>query len=341
MYKLDDRIRIGDTDIKVTRLGLGTASIGNLLKEVSEEDAQAVLETAFEAGIRYMDTAPFYGCGLSEHRVGNALKDKNRDDYVISTKVGRLIRPGKRTGSEVYNGSKPFYLANLDMSARFDFSYDGVMQSHEESLERLGLHRIDILHIHDPDDHFDSAVKSAYRALDDLRSDGTIGAVSAGMNQWEMLSRLIDHGDFDCFLLAGRYSLLDQTALTEFLPKCLEHGVSIILGGVFNSGLLADPRPGITYNYLEAPQHIIDQATRIGRVCESHGVPLKAAALQFPLAHPAIVCILTGVSSVSELEENERLFRYPIPEALWQDLKAEKMLPKEAPVFTKKDQPND
>ena len=335
MYKPDDRIKIGNTDIWVTRLGLGTTSIGNLLKEVTEEDAQAVLETAFESGIRYIDTAPLYGCGLSERRVGNALKNKNRDDYVISTKVGRLIRPGRRTGSEVYDGDKPFYLANLDMCARFDFSYDGIMQSHQESLERLGIDTVDILHIHDPDDHFDAAVKGAYRALDDLRSEGTIRAVSAGMNQWEMLSKLMDHGDFDCFLLAGRYSLLDQTALTEFLPKCVEQGVSIILGGVFNSGLLADPRPGITFNYLEAPRHIIDQATRISRVCEAHGVPLKAAALQFPLAHPAISCVLTGVSSVSELVENERLFCHPIPEALWRDLKAEKILIKEAPVFTK------
>lgn len=334
MYKPDDKIRIGKTDVKITRLGLGAASIGNLLKEVSEEDAQAIFEAAFEAGILYIDTAPFYGCGLSECRVGKALESKNRDDYVISTKVGRLIRPGRRTGSEIYDGGKPYYLANLEMCSRFDFSYDGVMKSHEESMERLGLDRVDILHIHDPDDHFDSAVKGAYRALDDLRSDGTIKAVSAGMNQWELLSQFMDYGDFDCFLLAGRYSLLDQSALTEFLPKCVEHDVSIILGGVFNSGLLADPRPGITFNYVEAPQYIIDHAIRISRVCEAHGVPLKAAALQFPLAHPAVACVLTGVSSVSELEENKRLFNYPIPESLWRDLETEGLLPEEAPVFT-------
>lgn len=338
MHKTDEKIRIGRTDVEVTRLGLGAASIGNLLKEVSEEDAQAILETAFEAGIRYIDTAPFYGCGLSECRIGKALVNKNRDEYVISTKVGRLIRPGKRTGSEIYGNNKPYYLANLDMCSRFDFSYDGVMQSHEESLERLGLDRVDILHIHDPDDHLDSAVRGAYRALDDLRSDGTIKAVSAGMNQWEMLSQFMDHGDFDCFLLAGRYSLLDQSALTEFLPKCLEHGVSIILGGVFNSGLLADPRPGITFNYVEAPQHLINHVISISRICDAHGVPLKAAALQFPMAHPSIACILTGVSSVSELKENERLFEYPIPESLWRDLKSEGILSEEAPVFTNEEQ---
>jgi D-threo-aldose 1-dehydrogenase len=218
------------------------------------------------------------------------------------------------------------------MCCILDYSYDGVMRSHEDSLERLGLERVDILHIHDPDDHFDWAVNGAYKALDRLRSEGTIKAVSAGMNQWEMLSRFMDNGDFDCFLLAGRYSLLDQTALAEFLPKCMERGVSIVLGGVFNSGLLADPKPGITFNYVEAPQELIDQAIRIGQVCESHGVPLKAAALQFPLAHPAIACVLTGVRSAAEFEENERLFRHSIPDDMWQELKAEGVLAEEVPV---------
>ena len=195
------------------------------------------------------------------------------------------------------------------------------------------MDRIDILHIHDPDDYFDWAVNGAYKALDHLRSEGTIKAVSAGMNQWEMLSRFMDHGDFDCFLLAGRYSLLDQTALAQFLPKCIERGVSIVLGGVFNSGLLADPRPGITFNYVAAPQELIDRAIRMSAVCEGHGVPLKAAALQFPLAHPAIATVLTGVRSAAEFEENERLFRHPIPKDMWQELKAEGLLAEEAPVL--------
>jgi len=251
---------------------------------------------------------------------------------VVSTKVGRLIRPGQRTGTEIYDGDKSFYLANPEMCCVLDYGYDGIMRSHEDSLERLGLERVDILHIHDPDDHFEWAVNGAYKALDRLRSEGTIKAVSAGMNQWEMLSRFMDNGDFDCFLLAGRYSLLDQTALPKFLPKCIERGVSIVLGGVFNSGLLADPKPGITFNYVPAPRELIDRAIQMGAVCEGHGVPLKAAALQFPLAHPAIATVLTGVRSAAEFEENERLFRHPIPDAVWQELKAEGLLAEEAPV---------
>ena len=327
-----DRARIGSTDLKVTRLGFGSAPIGNLLKEVSEADAQGALKSAFDAGVRYFDTAPFYGYGLSENRVGRALANKNRDEFVISTKVGRLIRPGRRTGTEVFDGDKSFYLANPKMCCVLDYGYDGVMRSHEDSLERLGLDRIDILHIHDPDDHFDWAVNGAYKALDRLRSEGTIKAVSAGMNQWEMLSRFMDHGDFDCFLLAGRYSLLDQTALPEFLPKCLERGVSVIAGGVFNSGLLATPKPGKTFNYVAAPQELIDQALRIGRVCERHGVPLKAAALQFPLGHPAVACVLTGVRSAAQFQENERLFQQPIPNDMWRELKAEGLVAEAVPV---------
>ena len=332
MYKPTDRVRIGQTDLTVTRLGFGSAPIGNLLREVSEADAQGGLNAAIDAGVRYFDTAPYYGYGLSENRVGRALADKNRDEFVVSTKVGRLIRAGRRTGKEVFDGDKPFYRANLDRCCVFDYSYDGVLRSHADSLARLGLDRIDILHIHDPDDHFDEAVNGAFKALDRLRSEGTIQAVSAGMNQWEMLSRFMDHGDFDCFLLAGRYSLLDQTALPEFLPKCLERGVSVILGGVFNSGLLADPQPGITFNYVAAPQELIDQALRIGKVCERHGVPLKAAALQFPFAHPAVACVLTGVRSAAEFQENERLFRQTIPNDMWRELKAAGLLAEAVPV---------
>jgi len=327
-----DRSSIGQTNLKVTQLSLGTAPIGNLLQEVPEEDAEEAFKAAFNAGVRYVDTAPYYGYGLAENRLGKAIAGQNRDDFVVSTKVGRLIRPGHRTGSELYDDNKPYYLANPEMRCVFDYGYDGVMRSHEDSLERLGLDRVDILHIHDPDDHFEWAVNGAYKALDRLRSEGTIKAVSAGMNQWEMLSRFMDHGDFDCFLLAGRYSLLEQTALTEFLPKCVERGVSVILGGVFNSGLLADPKPGITFNYEAAPQKLIDQALRIGAVCEGHGVPLKAAALQFPLAHPAVATVLTGVRSAAEFEENERLFRHPIPAAMWQELKSEGLLAEAAPV---------
>ncbi|MCG8508694.1 MAG: aldo/keto reductase [Rhodospirillales bacterium] len=331
------RVPLANTGLTVTRLSIGTAPIGNLLSVVSEEDAAAAIETAFDAGVRYIDTAPFYGYGLAEQRTGKGLAGHPRDDFVVSTKIGRLIRPGKRTGTEIFGDNESFYLANDEMCCVLDYSYDGVMRSLEDSLERTGLDRVDILHIHDPDDHFDEAVNGAYKALDQLRSDGTISAVSAGMNQWEMPSRFMDHGDFDCFLLAGRYTLLDQTALPEFMPKCLKNGVSVIIGGVYNSGLLADPRPGITFNYVEAPQELIDRALQIGAVCGRHGVPLKAAAIQFPLGHPAVATILTGVRSKEEYQENERLFRFSIPDDMWAELKSEGLLAEEAPVPTNKE----
>ncbi len=313
-------------------MGFGCAPIGNLLSVVREEDAQLALDAAIDDGIRFIDAAPFYGYGLAEERMGRALVRHERADFVISTKVGRLIRPGARTGNEVYGDNKSFYLANDDKCAVLDYSYDGVMRSLEESLKRIGTSRVDILHIHDPDDHFEIAVNGAYRALDELRRAGTISAVSAGMNQWEMESRFMDHGDFDCFLLAGRYSLLDQSALEEFLPKCATRGVSVILGGVFNSGLLANPVMGATYNYVAAPDALVRKALRIKAVCDSHAVDLKAAALQFPLAHPAVVSILTGVRSAAEWQENHRLMSTSIPPALWSDLKSEGLVAASAPV---------
>lgn len=331
------RVPLAKTGLKVTRLGIGTAPIGNLLSVVPEKDAAAAIETAFSAGVRYIDSAPFYGYGLAEQRAGRGLAGRPRDDFVVSTKVGRLIRPGRRTGNEVFDGDKSFYLANDEMCCVLDYSYDGVMRSLEDSLKRLNLDRVDILHIHDPDDHFEQAVAGAYKALDKLRGEGTIRAVSAGMNQWEMPARFMDHGNFDCFLLAGRYTLLDQTALPEFMPKCVKNGVSVIIGGVFNSGLLADPRPGITFNYVAAPQELIDRARQIEAVCLRHGVPLKAAAIQFPLGHPAVATILTGVRSAEEFRENERLFRLPIPDDLWKELKFEGLLAEEAPVPTEKE----
>ncbi len=318
----------------VTRLSFGGAPIGNLNKFVEEPDARGALETAWDAGVRYFDTAPFYGYGLSEQRTGRMLAKHSRDEYVLSTKVGRLIRPGRRTGTEIYDGGKSYYLSYPEMCCVLDYGYDGIMRSHEDSLKRLGVDRIDILHIHDPDDHFDWAVNGAYKALDQLRSEGTIKAVSAGMNQWEMLSRFMDHGDFDCFLLAGRYTLLEQTSLHEFLPKCLERKVSIVLGGVFNSGLLTNPSTQKTYDYVAATQEVVDQALAIQRVCESHQVPLMAAALQFPQAHPAIATICIGARSEAQYKSSVELFNHPIPDSLWSDLKNEGLLDKEAPVPT-------
>jgi D-threo-aldose 1-dehydrogenase len=327
-----ERVSLGRTGLRPTRVGFGCAPIGNLLAEVSDSDAEAAIAAAFDAGVRFIDAAPFYGYGLAEERAGRALKGRRREDFVVSTKVGRLIRRGERSGAEVFGDNQSFYLANANMRLELDYSYDGVMRSLEESLRRWGLDRIDILHIHDPDDQFDEAVNGAYKALDRLRSDGTISAVSAGMNQWEMLSRFMDHGRFDCFLLAGRYSLLDQTALPEFLPKCMERGVSVIVGGVFNSGLLANPVRGATFNYIAAPDDLIERALRIKAICERHGVSLKAAAIQFPLAHPAVASILTGVRTKAEWDENDAGLRVPIPADLWAELKAESLLSNDAPV---------
>jgi D-threo-aldose 1-dehydrogenase len=217
----------------------------------------------------------------------------------------------------------------------FDFSYDGVLRSVEESLARLGLDRIDILHIHDPDEHYEAALTGAYRALDRLRAEGTIRAVGAGMNQAEMLVRFARAADFDCFLLAGRYTLLDQSGLAELLPLCAERGIAIIIGGVYNSGVLADPHgDGATFNYRPAGMRLLERARRLDAVCARFGVPLKAAAIQFPLGHPAVSVVLNGARSVAELEENAAMFRTPIPPELWAALKAEGLLPEGVPVPT-------
>ncbi len=326
------RVPFGKTRLTVTRLGLGSAPLGNLFQPVSDEEAYATIERAYQLGLRLFDTAPLYGLGLAERRIGAVLSKYPRHEFVLSTKVGRLIRPDPNTdpsrvdsGVELFKGAPP-------LKAVFDFSYDGVMRSVEESLQRLGLDRIDILLIHDPDDYFDEAMQGAYPALDKLRREGVIGALGAGMNQVEIPIRFARAADFDCFLIAGRYTLLDQRALPELLPLCVEKNIAIIIGGVYNSGILADPRPGAPFNYRPASQEWLDKALRLKAVCDRHGVPLKAAAIQFPLAHPAVASVLTGARSVAELEENERMMRAPIPAALWQDLKAEGLLPPEAPV---------
>ena len=275
-----------------------------------------MVEAAWDAGIRLFDTAPLYGHGLAERRLGEVLRTKPREEFVLATKVGRLLR----AGAPPERGQS--YVDVPPVNPVFDFSFDGVMRSVEESLERLGLDRIDVLHIHDPDDHYEEALSGAYRALDRLRTEGTIGAVGAGMNQSEMLARFARAADFDCFLLAGRYTLLDRSGAMELLPLCVERGVAIIAGGVFNSGILANPRPGGTFNYQAAPPGVIARAQELAAICDRHGVELKAAALHFPLRHPAVPAVLTGCRSVAEVEENVRLFATDIPEDLWRELDA-------------------
>jgi D-threo-aldose 1-dehydrogenase len=310
------RVSFGRTRLSVTELGLGSAPLGGLFEAVTEDEAHRVVGAAWSAGIRFFDTAPLYGHGLAEKRMGEVLRTKPRDEFVLATKVGRLLRAdAPPEPGQAYVGVPP-------VNPVFDFSYDGIMRSVDESLARLGLDRIDILHIHDPDDHYEEALHGAYRALDTLRSEGTIAAVGAGMNQAEMLARFARDANFDCFLLAGRYTLLDRIGAKELLPLCVERGIAVVAGGVFNSGILADPNSDTHYNYGPAPPELIRRALELKAICERHGVDLKAAALQFPLRHPAIPVVLTGPRSVAELEENIRMFQAPIPDNLWRELEA-------------------
>ena len=319
-------VRLGRTELDVSELSLGTAPLGNLFTAVTDDDAEAAIQAAWDAGVRFFDTAPLYGHGLAEMRLGRFLRRRPRDSFTVATKVGRLLR----AGAPPEPGQA--YVEVPPVNPTFDFSFDATLRSLEESLERLGLDRVDILHIHDPDDHYEEAIKGAYPALDRLRAEGVIGAVSAGMNQSAMLARFAREGDFDCFLLAGRYTLLDQAAMADLMPLAEERGIAIIAAGVFNSGVLADPKPTARFNYAQAPPELIEKARRIAAVCERHNVPLKAAAVQFTIAHPAVPTVLVGCRSAAQVEENVRNFERPITGQLWEELKSEGLLPQEVPT---------
>jgi D-threo-aldose 1-dehydrogenase len=314
-------VRLGRSGLTVTQLGLGCAPIGGLFQPVSDADAHAVVDRAWEHGLRLFDTAPLYGSGLSERRLGHALGGRPRGELVLSTKVGRVLRAGGKPDS-AYEGA-------LQFEPVFDFSYDGALRSLSESLERLGLDRVDIVHIHDPDDHFDEARAGAYPALERLRDEGVVGAIGVGMNQSEMLARFARDTDVDCFLLAGRYTLLDTRSLAELLPLCLERRIKVIAGGVFNSGVLAG---GAHYNYAPAPPDVLARVRRLTDVCARWNIPLSAAAVQFPLGHPAVACVLVGCRSAREVDDNVALFQLDLPAGLWEELRAEGLLPAEAPV---------
>lgn len=322
-------VEIRNTGVEVTRVGLGGAPLGGLFTDVGIEAAAATVLKAHELGVRYFDTAPLYGSGRSELAYAEALRHLDRDSFVISTKVGRVLVP-------VESSPESEQFVNLPaMEPVFDFSRDGIHRSLEDSLERLGLDRIDIALIHDPDDHFQMAIGEAYPALADLRSQGVIGAIGAGMNQWQMLAKLAREGDFDCFLLAGRYTLLDTSSLAELLPLCAEKSIGIILGGPYNSGILAsDLSTSATYDYMAAPPDILEQARSIKAVCDRHEVPLKAAALQFGLAHPAVASTIPGARSTAEVAENLEMAALPIPADLWAELREEGLIPRDAPVPT-------
>jgi D-threo-aldose 1-dehydrogenase len=315
--------------LRVTRLGLGCASIGGLYGDISEEQARQVVHHALDLGLNLFDTAPLYGYGKSEIRLGEALKGVPRDRFVLATKVGRLLVP-KEAGD---NNQDDYWGNPPPVRPRFDFSYDGVMRSFEESLKRLNLGRIDILHIHDPDDHYEEAIRGAYPALDCLRSQGLIRAVSAGMNQCEMLARFAREGDFDCFLLAGRYSLLEQGAMDELFPLCEQKNIGILLGGTYNSGILASkPESGAKYNYVDAAPEVLTLARGLNTIASRHGVSLKAAASQFALAHPAVTAIIPGTRVPDRVDENLDVLNKRIPADFWLELKEEKLIRQDAPV---------
>jgi D-threo-aldose 1-dehydrogenase len=324
-----NRIRLGRTALEVTHLGLGTAPLGGLFSPISEEQFTATVERAWELGLRLFDTAPLYGKGVAEARLGAALAGRPRDEYVLSTKVGRLLRHNAPPDPETLRG---LWKEAPALNPVFDFSSEGVLRSFSESLARLGLDRIDIALIHDPDDHDEEALAGAYPTLEQLQREGAIGAVGVGSNQVDVLCRFARETDVDCLLVAGRYTLLDHEGLAELLPLCVERGIAVIAGGVFNSGILADPQAGATFNYAPASRELIERAQRLRGVCEGHGVPLGAAAIQFPLAHPTVAAVVTGAGSVAELEENVEYARAPVPADLWAELKTEGLIPAAAPV---------
>jgi D-threo-aldose 1-dehydrogenase len=327
---VDQRRQLGRSPVTVSRIGFGTAPLGGLYSELTDADAAATCAAAWDAGIRYFDTAPHYGIGLSERRLGTALRDRPRAEYTLSTKVGRLLEP---TGADAGGDDLADGFAVPATHRRvWDFSAEGVRRGIEASLERLGLDRVDIVYLHDPDDHAEQAFHEGYPALERLRSEGVVGAIGAGMNQSEMLTRFVRDTDVDVVLCAGRYTLLDHDALTELLPAAQERGTSVVIGGAFNSGLLADPRPGATYNYATAPAELLDRALRLKEIAERHGTTLRAAALAFPAAHPTVASVLAGARSAHEVRDCVEQFTTQVPEDFWRELREAKLLPEDAPV---------
>jgi D-threo-aldose 1-dehydrogenase len=330
--------RIGRTSLEVTVLGLGCATLGGSRIAVTCEEAEAIVRAAWAAGVRYVDTAPYYGFGQAERAVGDALRAEPRDQWVLSTKVGRLLRPRpSNPKSAGPDDGAPGHVMPFDPV--YDYSHDGILRSFEDSLQRLGLARIDILYVHDigtyqhgRDAHpalMRTLRESGYPALEELRRTGTVRAIGIGVNEPEVLLEALEWGEWDAFLLAGRYTLLEQGPLDDLLPRCLKAGTSIVVGGPLNSGILAGRD---TWNYQSAPPEIVARANAIRAACERHGVPLAAAALQFPLAHPAVAAIIPGPRNAGEFGTNLGLLRHPIPAALWQDLRQAGLLHPDAPV---------
>ncbi|WP_405652379.1 aldo/keto reductase [Streptomyces sp. RK9] len=322
---------LGRSGVKVSALSFGGAGIGNLYSPVSDDDAACAIGSAWDAGLRYFDTAPHYGLGLSERRLGAALRGRPRDAYTISTKVGRILEPvtGAVSGDDLADGGFAVPAAHR---RRWDFSADGVRRSIESSLERLGIDRVDIVYLHDPDEHGDEAFREGYPALERLRAEGVVGAIGAGMNQAEMLTRFVRDTDVDAVLCAGRYTLLDHQALAELLPAASARGASVVIGGVFNSGLLADPKEGARFDYTEAPGELLDRARSLQSLAARHGTTLRAAALAFPFGHPAVASVLVGIHAPGQVADTAEKFAADVPPEFWKEARAKGLLPPEVPV---------
>lgn len=328
---------LGTSDLQVTALGFGAAPLGGVFDVMDEDVCRATINRAWDEGLRLFDTAPLYGHGLSELRLGAALRQKPRDQYKLSTKIGRYLRPG--IPGKIDLGQ---WQQSIGFEPVYDYSYDAAFREVEQSLMRLGIPRIDILLIHDVDvwthgegyeQRYREAMEGSYRAARKLRDEGTVGAIGVGVNESDVCARFARDGDFDCFLLAGRYTLLEQGALDDFLPLCVEKNIGIMLGGPYNSGILATGAvPGAKYNYVDAPPEILARVAQIQAVCQRHRVPIAAAAIQFPLAHPAMSALIPGAVTPYEVSRNVRLLQTPIPADLWAELKHEGLLREDAPV---------
>ena len=325
-----EKRQVGRSKLQVTTLGLGTATMGGTRVKVTRQQGEDIVTAAWDAGVRYVDTAPFYGIGAAEHRVGDALRDKPRDEWVLGTKVGRLLCP-----------TKEGRIDPMPFDVIYDYSYDGIMRSVEDSYQRLGLARIDIALVHDIGayqhgaelnaQYFKVLAESGYKALEELKRTGVVSAIGIGVNEKQVLLDALKIGDWDAFLLAGRYTLLEQGPLHDLLPQCQARGTSIVVGGPLNSGILAGRD---TWNYAAAPAEVVAKVKKIQAVCDAHKVPLPAAALQFPLAHPVVCAIIPGPRTAAEFNENLPLFTQKIPAGLWFDLKAQGLLHQDAPVPT-------
>ena len=340
--KAGDREKVGPHGLEVTRLGLGGTTFGNMYSALKEQEGLDVIAASYNAGVRYFDTAPLYGYGMSEARMGPGLARYDRDEIAISSKVGYMLKE-RQEGDDYVE----LFVDAPELTSYFDYSRDAVLRSIEGSLERLKMDRLDIVLIHDPDDaksiepgwvpgdrvNFDQVMTGAYPALAELREQGVVKAIGLGMNQWQMLADFARAGDFDAFLLAGRYTLMEQESLRELLPLCQEKNVRIVVGGPYNSGILATGAiEGAYYNYAPAPTHLKERVGGIEAVCARHGVPLQAAALQFPFGHPAVATVIPGARSVAEVEGNVVFIEHAIPADFWAELKQEGLIDAEAPA---------